>query len=143
MRHHPFPLFVTAFKCRESALDKIRICVEHLSRKTPLQRFLQRQEISESIKEGHRCLDGCLERFHVCFSTSCRVLVHGSNFFLSSYKRYLHSLSFLLNMKRRGRRTKLNWGRPWNNSWIMMLIFWTPLNCGVIRLWRLSAVYAM
>jgi len=63
-----------------SALDKIRICVEHLSRKTPLQRFLQRQEISESIKEGHHCLDGCLELFHVCSSLPCcRVLVHGSD----------------------------------------------------------------
>jgi hypothetical protein len=50
-----------------SSLDKIRICVQHLIRKTPLQRFLQRQDISESIKDCHRCLDGCLELFHVCF----------------------------------------------------------------------------
>ena len=40
-----------------------------------MQRFLQRQEISESIKEGHRCLDGCLELFHVCCPP---LLVRGS-----------------------------------------------------------------
>ncbi|KDR79461.1 hypothetical protein GALMADRAFT_1241402 [Galerina marginata CBS 339.88] len=47
------------------ALNKVLICIEHLSRKTPLQRFLQRQEISSSIENVHKCLDGCLELFHI------------------------------------------------------------------------------
>ena len=75
-----FRSVMTVVKCHRSALDKIQICVEHLSRKSPLQRFLQRREISESIKEGHQCLDDYLELFHVRLPPPCRVLDPGSHF---------------------------------------------------------------
>jgi hypothetical protein len=61
-------------------LDKILSAVQRLSKITPLRRFLQRQEISESIKENHRSIDCCVELFNVCSFASDALPPFGVNY---------------------------------------------------------------
>lgn len=47
------------------AVEKVRVCVSQLEKKTALQRFLQRNDISDSIKAAHHALDDCVEMYQV------------------------------------------------------------------------------